>query len=113
MQLNELVKLIKDYKTEKFENVEITGLSYNSKNVKNGDLFICIRGEASDGHNYAQNAVDNGAKAIFCEEALSVNVPQIIVNDTKRTMANIAAAFYNEPSKSINLIGVIMKNVRL
>ena len=110
MQLNELLRLLKNYKTQNFENVEITGLSYNSKTVKNGDLFICIRGEASDGHNYAQNAVDNGAKAVFCEEVLPLNVPQILVNDTKRTMANIAAAFYNEPSKKLNLVGVTGTN---
>ena len=105
MYLKDLLKLLENYKTENFENVDITGISYNSKTTKKGDIFICIRGEASDGHKYAQNAVENGASALFCEEKLNINVPQIIVNDTKRTMANIASAFYSEPSKDINLIG--------
>ncbi len=110
MYLKDLLKLLKNYKTENFENVDITGISYNSKTTKKGDIFICIRGEASDGHKYAQNAVENGASALFCEEKLNINVPQIIVNDTKRTMANIASAFYSEPSKDINLIGVTGTN---
>ncbi len=110
MLLNDLLKLLKEYETENFKNTEIKGISYNSLTTKPNDIFICIRGEASDGHKYAQAAVDKGASALFCEEKLPINVPQIIVKDTKRTMANIAAAFYNEPSKSLNLIGVTGTN---
>lgn len=110
MLLSKLVSLLGEYKTKNFEDVEITGLSYNSLTTKENDIFICIRGEAVDGHKYAKSAVDKGAKALFCEEELDVDVPQIIVEDTKRTMANISAAFYNEPSKDINLIGVTGTN---
>lgn len=110
MLLSNLIKLLDDYKTENFNDIEITGISYNSNLTKEGDIFICIRGEASDGHKYAQSAMEKGAKALFCEEKLNINLPQIIVKDTKRTMANIASAFYNEPSKEINLIGVTGTN---
>ncbi len=110
MLLSNLIKLLDDYKTENFNDIEITGISYNSNLTKEGDIFICIRGEASDGHKYAQSAMGKGAKALFCEEKLNINLPQIIVKDTKRTMANIASAFYNEPSKEINLIGVTGTN---
>ena len=110
MLLSKLTELLTDFKTKNFKDVEITGISYNSLTTKQGDIFICIRGEASDGHKYAQNAVEKGASALFCEEELPINIPQIIVNDTKRTMAMIAAAFYNEPSKYINLIGVTGTN---
>ncbi len=110
MILSNLLKLVPEYKTENFTDVDITGISYNSLTVKEGDIFICIRGEAKDGHEYAKMAVEKGAKALFCEEKLDINVPQIIVNDTKRTMAYIAAAFYSEPSKKLNLIGVTGTN---
>ncbi len=110
MLLSKLIRLLDDYKTHNFEDTEITGISYNSLQTKNGDIFICIRGEAQDGHKYAENAYKNGAKAIFAEEILDINLPQIIVKDTKRTMANLAAAFYDEPSKEINLIGVTGTN---
>ena len=110
MLLSKLVKLLDEYKTKNFQDVEISGLSYNSLTTKSGDIFICIRGEAVDGHKYAKSAVEKGAVALFCEEELPMDIPQIIVDDTKRTMANIAAAFYNEPSSDINLIGVTGTN---
>lgn len=110
MLLSKLVSLLGEYKTKNFKDVDITGLSYNSLTTKENDIFICIRGEAVDGHKYAKSAVEKGAKALFCEEELDIDVPQIIVDDTKRSMANIAAAFYKEPSKSINLIGVTGTN---
>ena len=110
MLLSKLTRLLKEHKTKNFQDVDITGMSYNSQLTKKGDIFLCIRGEMSDGHRYAQDAVDKGAAAIFCEEELNINCPQIIVKDTKRTMAAIAAAFYNEPSKELNLIGVTGTN---
>ncbi|MBQ8886774.1 MAG: UDP-N-acetylmuramoyl-L-alanyl-D-glutamate--2,6-diaminopimelate ligase [Candidatus Gastranaerophilales bacterium] len=110
MLLSKLVGLLGEYKTKNFKDVEISGLSYNSLTTKQGDIFICIRGEAVDGHKYAKSAIERGAVALFCEEELPIDVPQIIVEDTKRTMANIASAFYNEPSKDINLIGVTGTN---
>lgn len=110
MLLTDLLKQLKDYKTHNFKDVEVTGLSYNSKTTKNGDIFICIKGEASDGHDYAQSAVDKGAVALFCEQQLNIDVPQIIVDDAKRTMAYISSAFYNEPSKNINLVGITGTN---
>ena len=110
MLLNDLLRLLDNYKTENFENIEISGLSYNSAKIEKGNIFICIKGESSDGHNYAKQAVDNGAAALFCEHKLDINVPQVIVEDTKRTMAYIAATFYGEPSKKINLIGVTGTN---
>ncbi len=110
MLLKDLLNLLDNYETVNFNNIEITGISYNSSKVENGNIFICIKGEASDGHDYALQAVNKGAAALFCEKELDINVPQIIVKDTKRTMAYIAAKFYDEPSKKINLIGVTGTN---
>lgn len=110
MLLSNLIKLLDEYKTKNFSDVEISGLSYNSAIIEENDMFICIRGEAADGHKFAKSAVDKGAVALFCEEELDINVPQVIVRDTKRTMACIAAAFYGEPSKEVNLIGVTGTN---
>ena len=110
MLLNDLLKLLNNYETHNFENVEITGISYNSSKIEKGNIFICIKGEASDGHDYAAQAVNNGASALFCERKLDIDVPQVIVDDTKRKMAYIASAFYSQPSKEVNLIGVTGTN---
>ena len=110
MLLENLLSLLKEYKTVNFANIEISGLSYNSKTTKAGAIFICIKGEEVDSHNFAKGAIENGAVALFCERELDFDIPQIIVNDTKRTMANISASFYNEPSKKLNLIGITGTN---
>ncbi len=68
MLLSKVIRLLKDYKTKNYADVEIDGISYNSLLTKPKDIFICIRGEASDGHKYAVSAVEKGASALFCEE---------------------------------------------
>ena len=77
----ELDNIIKNIECEKinYNNVEITGISYNSQTTQYGDLFICLVGENTDGHNYAQMAVEKGALALVVERKLDIDIPQIIV----------------------------------
>ncbi|MCD8377688.1 MAG: UDP-N-acetylmuramoyl-L-alanyl-D-glutamate--2,6-diaminopimelate ligase, partial [Candidatus Gastranaerophilales bacterium] len=85
-------------------------ISYNSKTVNPGEIFVCLRGEHVDGHNFAEDAVQKGASAVMCETALELNVPQIIVASTEQSVAPLADTFYNSPSKDLNLIGVTGTN---
>ncbi len=111
MKLEELIEYL-DYKDlVNFKNVEITGISYNSKTVKKGDIFVCLTGEHADGHEYASMAVENGAAALLAERKVeNVNVPQIIVASSRHKIADIADRFYSSPSKGINLIGITGTN---
>ncbi len=108
----ELDKLIEHLDCEKYNyaNVEITGLSYNSKTTDTGNIFICLVGENTDGHNYVKSAEENGAVALVVEHKVDSNLPQIIVKSTRKQIADIADTFYGSPSKSINLIGVTGTN---
>ena len=108
----ELDKLIENLDCEKYNyaNVEITGLSYNSKTTDSGNIFICLVGENTDGHNYVKSAEENGAVALVVEHKVDSNLPQIIVKSTRKQIADIADAFYGSPTKSINLIGVTGTN---
>lgn len=114
MKLSELIKnvKVKNIINEKdiTKDIEITGVSYNSKTIRKGEIFVCLKGEHSDGHDYAKMAVENGAAALFCEKELPFEIPQIIVESTRHQIADIAAAFYGYPSKKINLIGVTGTN---
>ena len=111
MKLKEIIKNVnvKEY-INYDENTEILGISYNSKKITKGDIFVCMRGEHVDGHNFAVDAVNLGAVAIMCETKLDINVPQIIVASTEQSIAPLADAFYHSPSKDINLIGVTGTN---
>ncbi len=111
MKLDELIEHL-DYKDLiNFKNVEISGISYNSKTTKKGDIFICLTGEYADGHEYAKNAIENGAVALLVEHGIDAGkIPQVVVSSTRRKIADIADRFYSSPSKGINLIGITGTN---
>ena len=111
MKLDELIEHL-DYKDlANFKNVEVTGISYNSKTTKPGDIFVCLTGEYTDGHEYAPNAIENGAVALLVEHKVDAGkTPQIIVSSTRHKIADIADRFYSSPSKGINLIGITGTN---
>lgn len=110
MRLEELIEKLKYEELINFEDVEITGISYNSQTTKSGDIFACLVGEHSDGHEYFKSAVESGARAFFVERELDTHLPQVVVKSTKRQIADIANKFYGFPSKSLNLIGVTGTN---
>lgn len=89
---------------------DITGVSYNSKKTEPGDVFICLTGEHVDGHEYAEEAVANGAVLCVVERRLNLDIPQIVVVDTTEVIAQISDLFYSSPSKKLNLIGVTGTN---
>jgi len=111
MKLDELIEYLKYDDLVKFKNIDISGISYNSKTTKKGDIFVCLVGEHTDGHEYAKMAVENGAAALLAEHPVDgVTVPQVIVDSTRHKIADIADRFYSSPSKGINLIGITGTN---
>ena len=110
MKLDELIEHL-DYKDLiNFKNIDITGISYNSKTTKKGDIFVCLVGEHTDGHEYAKSAIENGAVALLVERELDVKVPQVVVSSTRHKIADIADRFYSSPSEGLNLIGITGTN---
>ncbi len=110
MFLSEILKYIPGHKLINYRDVEVTGISYNSKTTKGNDIFVCLKGEHSDGHEYAKIAVERGADAILCERELDVNIPQVIVNSSRHSIADLASCFYEFPSKSLSLVGITGTN---
>lgn len=110
MKLNELLTYLHDDLTISTANPTISSIEMDSREVKPGSLFICIKGYTVDGHDYAHKAVENGAAAILAEKELDVTIPVIIVKDTKRSMAILADIFYGQPTHSMHLIGVTGTN---
>ena len=89
---------------------EVEGISYNSKKVQPNDIFVCLTGEHVDGHEYAEEALANGAIACVVERRLSIDAPQIVVSSTEEMIARISSLFYIEPSTKLNIIGVTGTN---
>jgi UDP-N-acetylmuramoyl-L-alanyl-D-glutamate--2,6-diaminopimelate ligase len=92
----------------------IRGISYDSRKVAPGDLFIALRGSVSDGHDYLERAVALGAVALLVEAApdakLLTDCVAAVVPDTRRALAPIATRFFGEPGKEVTLIGITGTN---
>ncbi len=95
-------------------NVQITGINHDSRKVTKGDLFIAIRGERADGHEYLMKAAQLGAAALLVESLPSnvdlPDLPVVMVDDTRAAMARVAARFYGNPSMELALIGITGTN---
>ncbi|MCM3652748.1 UDP-N-acetylmuramoyl-L-alanyl-D-glutamate--2,6-diaminopimelate ligase [Metabacillus litoralis] len=110
MKLNELLTYLHEKSLEFKDNPTITSIEMDSREVKEGSLFICINGYTVDGHDFAKKAEESGAAAILAERQLNVEIPVIIVKDTKRAMAVLADIFYGQPTHDLHLIGVTGTN---
>lgn len=89
-------------------DVEVTGVINDSRKVTEGSLFLCIRGAVTDGHKYAPDVVEKGAKVLVVEEPVEVpeGVTVIQVKDTRMAMALISAAWYDYPAEKLKVIGI-------
>ena len=91
-------------------DAEITSVEYDSRKVREGSLFCCMKGLVSDGHNFAAQAVEKGAAALIVEHLLPLDVPQVVAPDGRVAMAHAAAAFYNHPEREMIMLGVTGAN---
>jgi UDP-N-acetylmuramoyl-L-alanyl-D-glutamate--2,6-diaminopimelate ligase len=89
---------------------EIAALAVDSRAVAPGALFVAVRGERVDGHDFAADAVARGAAAVVAERELPVRVPQILVADTRRAISRLAAAYYDRPSQAMLVVGITGTN---
>ena len=94
---------------EAIGQTEITGITCDSRCVKEGYAFVCIKGAKSDGHDYAQKAIEGGAAVIIAERDLGLEA-QIIVPDTHAAYADMCAKWFGNPADSLKLLGVTGTN---
>ncbi|SFL58658.1 UDP-N-acetylmuramoyl-L-alanyl-D-glutamate--2,6-diaminopimelate ligase [Salibacterium qingdaonense] len=108
--LHNLISYLSVKQQNTADNPGIYSLHMDSRTVEPAGLFFCIRGYTVDGHDFAEEAAEKGAAAVITEEELNLDVVQVVVPDTKRAMAILAAVYYNHPSRSFSLIGVTGTN---
>ena len=110
MQLSTIIKNIEHLEILNYKDIDIKGISYNSNTINSHEIFVCLKGEHTDGHNFAQAAFEKGAVALMCEHPLNIEIPQIIVKSTQVSIADLSAVFYHNPSHEMNLMGVTGTN---
>ncbi len=103
-------KLFGEEWLKKYEDIDVTGIAYDSRNVTEGNVFVCIKGFETDGHKYAQMAEKNGAAVIVAEDKVDVNIPVWYVDNSRIAIAEAACRYYDHPSEKFKLIGVTGTN---
>lgn len=108
MKFLTLSKKLKGSKVMGKGNPVLTGIAENSKATQPGELFVCIPGAKADGRAYAEEAVELGARAVVVQgdPLKGLNVPQLVVKDSREALARLAHLYYAEPSKKVKAIGV-------
>lgn len=113
MELNKLLKGIENYKIKGDLELNIDRVECNSKKVKPNSLFIAIKGYDFDGHEYVNEAIENGATAIMLDMSadlrkinLKKKVTVIIAEDTRKALAIVSCNYFGNPSKRFKLIGI-------
>lgn len=96
------------YYHKSIENVEITGVCYDSREVKKDVVFVCIEGENDDGHRYAGQAVRSGARVVIAEKPISCGGNIILVENSRKVLKEIIRKFYGVPK--VKLIGITGTN---
>ena len=112
MKLSTLVHHLESGETYNFSDVEITGITNDSRKVRPGYIFVAIKGHKADGHNFIKKSLESGAQAVVSEErfCLDQKIPQIIVRNTRKALSYLSCCFYNNPSQKINVVGITGTN---
>ena len=113
MRLREIIQDLKISSISGDQNPLIGKITFDSREVRQGDLFVAIRGAQADGHRFMDSAISSGATAVVCEElgeTAGAGVPLICVPDSRKALALLASAWYGHPSAELSLVGVTGTN---
>ncbi len=108
MKLADLARGVPGASVEGEGDVEVTGIAYDSRRVKPGDLFVAVSGLHEDGHAFAADAVAKGAVALALERSgpMPSRTPVLLLPSTRIGLAEVAAEFYGRPSRKLKLAGI-------
>ncbi len=111
MKLSKLLENVNIIKSQGNIDIKISGIAFNSAEVKPGDVFVCITGFKTDGHKFARDALERGAVAIVAEKEIEDTAATVaVVENTRFALAYMAAVFYDYPHKKFRLIGITGTN---
>ncbi len=110
MLVKKLVQDLTETKFYKCDGLDILGLSHDHKEAKRGDAFFCLKGSEVDGSKFAENAIEKGVACLVVEQKIPMDFPQIIVKDCRKAMSIMAANFYDNCHKKMNIISLVGTN---
>ena len=110
MKLCELLKDIAVLETNADPEMEISGVSYDSRKTAPGDLFVAMTGYETDGHKFIPMARDKGAVCVLCQVKPEGDAPYVLVADSRLALALLGRCWYGDPAASMTMVGVTGTN---
>ena len=110
MNLKTLLASLQKYEAYGSLDIDIAGLSYDSRKVRNGDLFAALPGHIFHGSRFLSEAQQSGAVAVLSDRRLSTPLPHIVVSNARLALALLSSSFYSHPSGKLKLLGVTGTN---
>jgi UDP-N-acetylmuramoyl-L-alanyl-D-glutamate--2,6-diaminopimelate ligase len=112
MRLDHLLRGLAILKLHGEKDIEVNGITCDSRAVKKGDLFVALKGSSQDGHRYLAHAIARGALAVVTENVQTAfsGVTAVKVPDTRAALPELAARFYQYPARGMKLIGITGTN---
>src|SRR3954466_10908009 len=110
MEIDQLIAALAPAEVLRPAPVEIADLAYDARAAGPGSLFFCVPGTRADGHEFAADAVGNGAVALVVERPLELDVPQLVVPSARAAMPVAADEFFGRPTEELQVAGVTGTN---
>jgi UDP-N-acetylmuramoyl-L-alanyl-D-glutamate--2,6-diaminopimelate ligase len=110
MKLRELLEGISPVSATADLEMEISGVSYDSRTTRPGDLFVAMTGFETDGHAYIPKAAEAGAAAVLCQRPPENGLPYVQVENSRRALAVLGANFYGHPAEEMTMVGITGTN---
>jgi UDP-N-acetylmuramoyl-L-alanyl-D-glutamate--2,6-diaminopimelate ligase len=112
MKLRDVVAGVEDAQIHGEASVPIEGIAYNSRQVERGAVFVAMRGQEADGHDYIEEAVQKGARAVVLEDEKRrvEGIPTVVVPNSRRALGTISTTFFGNPSAKMTLVGITGTN---
>ncbi|MFI3206202.1 MAG: UDP-N-acetylmuramoyl-L-alanyl-D-glutamate--2,6-diaminopimelate ligase [Clostridia bacterium] len=104
MNINKLLEILSV--NEKIKDFDVSDIVFDSRKCKENCVFVCIVGSAVDGHNYAEKAVEMGAKVVVAQKEIDINAKLVVVPDTQKALALLSMQFFGHPYKKLKTIGI-------
>ncbi len=112
--VNQLVSACTENLTDDFFQTDITGVDFDSRKIKDGSLFVAIKGVKTDGHLYIDASIEKGAVAVVCEDENAYreyctaykNVAFFLVKSGRKALALLSKSFYDNAADKLNIIGI-------
>ena len=110
MKLYDIISNLKFIGIKNYQELNIDSLSCDSNEKINDGIYFCIKGINRDGHNYAKDAIENGAVCLVVEKFLDLPITQILVENSRIAMSFISSVFYETYKSKMKFIGITGTN---